>query len=87
MKIVGFFSALDKNLLTVHQGGNKMTNNANFTVDRKRNKMAARGPHIQKFVILAATLCSDNLTISWRDKLTLNSFVKSSFQVGKNNHP
>ena len=42
----------------------EMMNYANFTVDGKRNKMAARGPHIQKFVILAATLCSDNLTIS-----------------------
>ena len=34
--------------------------------------MAARGPHIQELVILAATLCCNNLTISWSGKLTLN---------------
>ena len=60
---------------------------ANFNVDQRRqNKMAARGWHIQKFVILAATLCCDKLTISWRDKLTLNSFMMYPFQVGKYNH-
>ena len=55
--------------------------------DEEKYKMAARGPHIQKFVILAATLCCDNLTISWPDKHTLDSFMKSSFQAGKFNHP
>ena len=64
-----------------------MINFANFKVNRKRNKMAARGPHIQKFVILAATLCCENLTISCRGKLTLNSFMKYPFQVGKYNRP
>ena len=53
------------------------------TVDGRGNKMAARGPHIQKFVILAATLCCDNLTISCRGKHTLNSFMKNPFQVGE----
>ena len=67
----------------IHQGGIKMINFANFNVDRRGNKMAARGPHIQKFVILAATLCCDNLKISCRDKHTLNSFMKYPFQVGK----
>ena len=53
-----------------------MKNYANFTVDRKRNEMAARGPHLQKFVILAATLCCDNLKGSWQGKLTLNIYIK-----------
>ena len=62
----------------------ELMNFANFSVDREwGNKMAARGP----FVILAAVLCCDNLTISWRDKLTLNSFMKYPFQVGLYDHP
>ena len=60
-----------------------MKNYANFNVDWRKNKLAARGPHIHKFVILAATLCCDNLNISWRGKLTLNIFTKYSPQVGK----
>ena len=43
--------------------------------------MAARGPHIQKFVILAATLCCDDLNISWRDKLTLNIVLIPCWQI------
>ena len=46
-------------------------NYTNFYVDWRKNKMAARGQHIQEFVILAATLCCDNLNISWRDKFKI----------------
>ena len=56
-KLSSFLSVLDKKITNRASGGNKMMNFANFNVDRKRNKMATRGPHIQKFVILAATLC------------------------------
>ncbi len=47
----------------------------NFNVDWRKNEMAARGPHIQELVILAATLCCNNLTISWQGKLTLNDYI------------
>ena len=59
-----------KTQTNIHQ--HEMMNSTNFDVDWTRNKMAARGPHIQKFVILAATLCCYKLTISWKGKLTLN---------------
>ena len=57
----------------IHQ--HEMMNYTNFKVDWRKNKMAARGQHIQELVILAATLCCNNLTISWKGKLTLNIYI------------
>ena len=53
----------------------------------RENQMAARGLHIQKFVILAPTLCCNILTISSRGKLAFNTFIKYPFQVGKYHRP